>query len=1064
MLRVGPSTDTASMLNLSRPTPRALLRCCLSLAVFATIAVGCETPNNPYRDADADKVIFYTDFNSPPKTLDPAVSYSSEEAEILGLVVEPPLTYHYLRRPYEVVPLTATEVPQGKHTVWYPVGFDPNADASGSGDGDTGEAVATEPHTVNQARGEGAFGYLKAWEPLAAATEAGLADAKAAWDKLMAMSLEGETIAEETLTAAEAELVAVAAALEDVTAALGAFNTLGYAPGTRSDVGAAIDTLRAVNAWIAQDAAKTIATRENAAAALATLALTSTLEALDALPAAPAWMSQARKYRVYYDITIQKGILYQDHPCFATDDKGRYLYHTGHETNVLEYSKLVRAQRNPNLTQAERDDALSKLEAKGNWASEDDIRGVWDVEDFHNGKMQAATRELHAKDFVYQIRRWADPLLHAPPASMLGRYFDGFDAYMLELEAERDAEREARREIAGALYNQDVDEKDSPLRLDYLAHDLPGARVVDDYTFRLTLVEPYPQLQYWMCMPFFAPAPWEATAFFEQGAMKSHDLTMRRFPVGTGALRMSVYDRNREIRLVRNENYNRKTANDGAAPPAVVDANGNGKLDAGEIYWWDRNGNGTLDRLDDWGELYEGFYFADDNGNLTWDAGESWYESPGCVRTIYPLTGDPEDAEAGYLTDAGKRLPFIDGYVLRNEKEAIPRWNKFLQGYYDRSVVLADTFDSSIKMTATDAELSPELQAQGVGFSKMLVMSNRYWAFNMADPTIGGYTEDKRKLRRAISIAFNVEEWIEIFVNGRGEAAQGPLVPGIYGGPELIEVPGGRVFRNEEDINTYVYDAVPYERNGKVIGYKPQRKSLDEAKRLLAEAGWPNGRRASDGKPLVVNFDQSWTSAGARSQLEWCRKQFKRLNIELDLKTTDYPRFQHKVDDGAHQFIFWGWNADYPDAENFMFLLYGPNNSAPIEGHPDKGGPNSSLYNSPEYNAAFKKLETMSNTPERLQRIREATEIARRDAPWIWGYYSEGWTLAHQWYENDKPNLMTTERAKFRRIDAERRADLRAKWNEPNWDPVLITLGILVALTLPAAFVMWWRERRPSEA
>lgn len=69
-------------------------------------------------------------------------------------------------------------------------------------------------------------------------------------------------------------------------------------------------------------------------------------------------------------------------------------------------------------------------------------------------------------------------------------------------------------------------------------------------------------------------------------------------------------------------------------------------------------------------------------------------------------------------------------------------------------------------------------------------------------------------------------------------------------------------------------------------------------------------------------------SPGARSQFDWLQRQFGKLGIQLEVRSTDYNRFQDKMRRGVAQIFMWGWNADYPDAENFLFLLYGPNGKA----------------------------------------------------------------------------------------------------------------------------------------
>ncbi|MDH5470736.1 MAG: peptide ABC transporter substrate-binding protein, partial [Gammaproteobacteria bacterium] len=67
--------------------------------------------NRPYPAVDAGRNILYSSFSERPKHLDPAQSYSSNEVTFTGQIYEPPLQYHYLKRPYELIALTATEIP-----------------------------------------------------------------------------------------------------------------------------------------------------------------------------------------------------------------------------------------------------------------------------------------------------------------------------------------------------------------------------------------------------------------------------------------------------------------------------------------------------------------------------------------------------------------------------------------------------------------------------------------------------------------------------------------------------------------------------------------------------------------------------------------------------------------------------------------------------------------------------------------------------------------------------------------------------------------------------------------
>jgi len=393
----------------------------------------------------------------------------------------------------------------------------------------------------------------------------------------------------------------------------------------------------------------------------------------------------------------------------------------------------------------------------------------------------------------------------------------------------------------------------------------------------------------------------------------------------------------------------------------------------------------------------------------------------------YPTEGEKGDNEEGFLDDAGKPIPFIDKVVYSLEKEDIPSWNKFLQGYYDASGISSDSFDQAIKFNSSgEVGLSEDMKEKGISLLTSVGTSTYYTGFNMQDSVVGGYSERARKLRQAISIAVDMEERISIFHNGRGIAAQGPIPPGIFG-----------YLDGEEGINPYVYDWI----NG-----KPERKSIEEAKKLLVEAGYPNGRDAKTGKPLILNFDTPATGPDAKARLDWLRKQFKKIDLQLVIRSTDYNRFQDKMLKGTAQIFEWGWNADYPDPENFLFLLYGPN--AKIS----KNGENAANYNNKEFDKLFDVMKNMSNGLARQKVINTMVDIARKDGPWIWGLHPKNFALFHSWYKNAKPNLMANNTLKYKRIDAELRAELRAKWNKPNLVPVYIVLGLLILGFIPAMF------------
>lgn len=597
-----------------------------------------------------------------------------------------------------------------------------------------------------------------------------------------------------------------------------------------------------------------------------------------------------------YTIKIDQRIRFQPHPAFAKNVKGESVY--------------------LNLTVDELDDihTLSDFEATG-------------------------TRELTAEDYVYQIKRIASPYLHSPIAGVMREYIVGIDEFR------KQASEKYPNPNGGWHDLRDI--------------KLAGVSVVDRYTYRIRIKGKYPQLIYWMAMPFFAPMPWEAEKFYAQEGMEERNISLNWYPVGTGPYMLT--ENNPNLRMVMEKNPN----------------------------------------------------FHDER---------------------YPSEGEPEDKANGLLKDAGRKLPLVDKAVYSLEKETIPYWSKFLQGYYDASGVSSDSFDQAIQFgSGGDVQLTDLMKEKGIQLETAVTTSILYMGFNMIDPVVGGDSEQSRLLRRAISIAVDYEEYISIFANGRGVAAQSPIPPGIFGNIE-----------GEAGINPFVYD---WKFN------EPKRKDIAVAKQLMKDAGYANGIDPKTKKPLVLNFDTPSAGPDAKAQLNWMRKQYQKLGIQLVIRATDYNRFQEKMRNGTSQIFQWGWNADYPDPENFFFLLYGPN--AKVEHH----GENAANYSNPEFDRLFEKMKNIKNGPERLATIKEMTYIVQKDAPWLWGFHPKAFSLFHDWYQNVKPNLMANNLLKYKRVNGAARQAKREAWNKPNYWP-LIFLGLFLLVSLiPAVIAFRKRER-----
>ena len=438
----------------------------------------------------------------------------------------------------------------------------------------------------------------------------------------------------------------------------------------------------------------------------------------------------------------------------------------------------------------------------------------------------------------------------------------------------------------------------------------------------------------------------------------------------------------------------------------------------------------------DWWPVGTGAYMLTENNP---NARMVLQRNPNFRGEPYPSDGDPGDREAGLLADAGKTMPFIDQIVFSREKESIPYWNKFLQGYFDSSAIPSDTFDQAVRVSIEgEAGLTPEMESRGIQLRTSVDTTILYLGFNWMDSVVGGSSERTRKLRQAISIAVDWEEFISIFLNGRGLVGHDPLAPGIFGQRE------GR-----EGINPLTHEW----RNG-----APRRRPVEEARTLLAEAGYPDGRDAKSGEPLVLYLDTVGRGPGDKPRFDWWRRQFAKLSIQLEIRDTDWNRYQEKIRKGSQQLYILGWNADYPDPENFLFLLHGP------QARVKNQGENTSNYVNLEFDALFERVKNIPNSAERQRLIDRMVEIARRDAPWLWGYHPKTYGLTHAWMQNGKPNNMARNNLKYLRVNVEKREAMRREWNRPVIWPFILITTLLVLSAVPAVLAYRKRERMSGKS
>jgi len=386
----------------------------------------------------------------------------------------------------------------------------------------------------------------------------------------------------------------------------------------------------------------------------------------------------------------------------------------------------------------------------------------------------------------------------------------------------------------------------------------------------------------------------------------------------------------------------------------------------------------------------------------------------------YPATGEPGDAAAGLLDPAyvGRPLPFVERVELRLEKDPIPTFNKFLQGYYDLSGVVQESFDRVVK----DERLSEDMAGRGMQLSKTVIPTIYYLGFNMDDRVVGTPAGARgRALRQAMSLVVDADEYTRIFQNGRGIPAQTPLPPGLDGYDEAYRNP----FRQVD---------------------------VARARALLVEAGYPDGVDPDTGRPLRLSFDTGDASARARLRYQFFVDAWRGLGLDVEIAATTYNQWQDKARRGAYQIFMWGWVADYPDPENFFFLLSSEMARA-------AGGPNTANFRDASYDALFERMRSMDAGPARLELIRRMRGLLETERPWIELFHAESFILQHGWMRNVKPLGMSFSTLKYQDVDRGLRARQRAAWNRPVLWPLYGLAGLGLLLLVPAV-VTFLRERQ----
>lgn len=266
--------------------------------------------------------------------------------------------------------------------------------------------------------------------------------------------------------------------------------------------------------------------------------------------------------------------------------------------------------------------------------------------------------------------------------------------------------------------------------------------------------------------------------------------------------------------------------------------------------------------------------------------------------------------------------PLLDKMIFTVVPDNAARLNVLLTGE-------ADMIDGMNPEDADTVEEDENLQ-----LIKRPSFTNGFMVFNtQVEPF------DNVKVRQAINMAIDKKGLVDAFYNGYAEVAKSPVPPVLWG--------------YNDDIVDYVFNA-------------------EEAKKLLAEAGYPNGFKT-----------EIWTMSNPRPYMpqpikiaEVMQSNLEDIGIEAEIKSYEWATYLEKTANGEHTMAMFGWTGVMADPDNFLY----PNLSST---NTEKPASNLAFYKNEEFTSLLEQARVTFDQEERITLYKKAQEIFHEDAPWV---------------------------------------------------------------------------------
>ncbi len=350
--------------------------------------------------------------------------------------------------------------------------------------------------------------------------------------------------------------------------------------------------------------------------------------------------------------------------------------------------------------------------------------------------------------------------------------------------------------------------------------------------------------------------------------------------------------------------------------------------------------------------------------------------SPTFRDVRYPESSDPAD-RALMAKFKGRKLPMIGTIDISVIEEASPRLQAFEKGALDYVEVPVDLVANVLEPGNV---LKPRFKQAGVALQRGIIPGITYTWFNMEDPVVGGYEKEKVALRRAIGMAYNVDEEAQVIRQGQAEWASQVIPPGVSG-------------HDPKFTGNTKYDPAAAKALLDRFGYVDRDRD-----------GW---RDQPDGKPLVLKKG-TVPSPLERQYDELWKRNMTAIGVKIEFVTQKWPDLLKMARGGQLQMWQLGNRSTTTEGYGFLGLLYGPN----------AGLANLARFRQADYDRLYKASKQLPDGPERAKLMREMSQIVAAYAPWKINAYRYENVLVYPWVEGYKLNVFNLHPWQYLDIDA----------------------------------------------